>query len=220
MDSENVFDMYCAPEVPEAPVSKKKASRQHQGESSKVPRAKKSHTADPPADVPSTNATPPTSPLERQSPPAPVGSTPSPPAPATQTQQAAAASIGGDISSRALRSAKDRMAKILNHKHCREAMAGTEMMDIDQILTRALNKLASVMLTVISSRLRSGAIIEQSKTSKQRHAEEIKAVEAKYAEQLEAAQKTNAALLEEKYKLAEELREKQTALDKAVEQRE
>ncbi|XP_062079953.1 uncharacterized protein LOC133784657 [Humulus lupulus] len=42
MDSENVFDMYCAPEVPEAPASKKIASRQHQGESSKVPPAKKS----------------------------------------------------------------------------------------------------------------------------------------------------------------------------------
>ncbi|XP_062100873.1 predicted GPI-anchored protein 58 [Humulus lupulus] len=103
MDSENVFDMYCAPEVPEAPASKKKASRRHQGESSKAPSAKKSRTADPPANGSSTNATPPPSPLEQQTPPAPVGSTPSPPAPTDQTQQVAPASIGGDIPSRALR---------------------------------------------------------------------------------------------------------------------
>ncbi|XP_062103287.1 uncharacterized protein LOC133814329 [Humulus lupulus] len=179
MEFKNVFNMYCTPEAPEAPASKKKTSRRHQGESSKAPPAKKSRTADPPANVPSTNATPPPSPLERQSPPAPVGSTPSPPAPADQTQQAAPASTGGDISSHALRSAKDRMAKILKHKRCREAMAGTKTMDVDQILTCALNELAS----------------------------------------LEVAQKTNATLLEEKDKLAEELREKQTALDKAVEQR-
>ncbi|XP_062099889.1 actin cytoskeleton-regulatory complex protein PAN1-like [Humulus lupulus] len=146
MDSENVLDMYCALEIPEPSASKKKASRWHQGESSKAPSAKKSCTADPPANVPSTNATPPTSPLERQSPPAPVGSTPSPLAPAAQTQHAAPASTGGNISSRALRSAKDRMATILKHERCPEAMAGTETMDVDHILTRALNKLAQCKL--------------------------------------------------------------------------
>ncbi|XP_062094045.1 uncharacterized protein LOC133800087 [Humulus lupulus] len=214
MESKNMFDMYCAPEAPEAP-----ASRRHQGESSKAPLAKKNRTADPPANVPSTNATPPPSPLKRRTPPAPVGSTPSPPAPADQTQQTAPASTGGDISSHALRSAKDRMAKNLKHKRCREAMARTETMDVDQILTRALNELSSAMITVTAGRLRSGAITEQSKTFEQRHAEELKAAKEKYVEQLEVAQKTNASLLEEKNKLAEELREKQTALDKAVEQR-
>ncbi|XP_062100764.1 lysine-rich arabinogalactan protein 19-like [Humulus lupulus] len=86
MDSENVFDMYCALEAPEAPVSKNKSSRRHQGESSKAPPAKKSRTADPPADEPPTNTTPPPSPLEQQTPPAPVGLTPSPPDPTNQTQ--------------------------------------------------------------------------------------------------------------------------------------
>ncbi|XP_062093556.1 uncharacterized protein LOC133799568 [Humulus lupulus] len=135
MESENIFDMYCAPEAPEAPTSKKKMSRRHQGESSKVPWAKKSRTADPPADVPSTNATPTPSPLERQSPPTPVGSTPSPPARADQTQLVAPTSTRGDISSHALRSAKDKLAKNLKHERCREAMVGTETMDVDQILT-------------------------------------------------------------------------------------
>ncbi|XP_062119920.1 uncharacterized protein LOC133834347 [Humulus lupulus] len=192
MDSENVFDMYYAPEAPEAHASKRKSSKRHQGESSKAPPAKKSRTADPLTDGPSTNATPPP-PLEQQTPPAPVGSTPSPPAPTDQTQQATPTSTGGDLLSRALRSAKDRIAKILKHEHYREAMA---------------------MLTVTASQLRSGAITEQSRNFEQRHAEELKAAEAKYVEQLEAAQKTNAALLEVKNKLAEELREKQTALDK------
>ncbi|XP_062106095.1 lysine-rich arabinogalactan protein 18-like [Humulus lupulus] len=118
MESENVFDMYCDPKAPEAPSSKKKASWWHQGESSKAPLAKKTHTADPSADVPSPNATPPPSPLEQQTPPVPVGSTPSPTAPTEQTQQTAPASTGGDISSRALRSAKDRRAKILKHERC------------------------------------------------------------------------------------------------------
>ena len=46
----------------------------------------------------------------------------------------------------------------------------------------------------------------------QHHADELKAAEAKYAKQL-------TAVLEEKNKLAEELKEKQNSLDKAIEQR-
>ncbi|XP_062093738.1 uncharacterized protein LOC133799755 [Humulus lupulus] len=184
MDSENVFDIYNAPEAPEAPSSKR-----HPGESSKVPQAKKTRTAGPPADGPSANVTPPSSPLEQQTPPAPVESTPSPPTPTNQTQQATPASTGGDISSRALKSVKERVAKILKHDRCREAM-----------------------LTLTTGRLRSGAVTEQFKTLEQRHIEERKAANAKYAEQLEA-------LLGEKNKLAEELKEKQNALYKAVEQR-
>ncbi|XP_062114032.1 uncharacterized protein LOC133825052 [Humulus lupulus] len=189
MDSENVFDIYSAPEAPEAPSSKKKTSKRHPGESSKAPPAKKTRIAGPPADGPSTNVTPPPSPLEQQTPPAPVESTPSPLAPTDQTQQAAPASTGGDISSHALRSVKDRVAKILKHEHCQEAM-----------------------LTLTASRLCSGAITEQSRALEQRHAEELKAAEAKYTEQLEA-------MLEEKNKLAEEVKEKQTTLDKAIDQR-
>ncbi|XP_062113939.1 proline-rich receptor-like protein kinase PERK8 [Humulus lupulus] len=118
MVSENVFDIYSAPEAPEAPSSKKKTSKRHPEESSKAPPAKKTRTAGPSVDEPSKNVTPPPSPLEQQTPPAPVGSTPSPPAPTNQTQQAAPASTGGDISSRALRSINDKVAKILKHEHC------------------------------------------------------------------------------------------------------
>ncbi|XP_062100081.1 uncharacterized protein LOC133805950 [Humulus lupulus] len=212
MDSGNVFDIYSAPDAPEAPLRKKKTSKWHPGESSKAPSAKKTRTADPFADRPSTNVTPPPSPLKQQTPPAPNESTPSPLAPIDQTQQVAPASTQGDISSRALRSVKDRVAKILKHKRCREAIPVTEMMDVDQILTRALNEFSSAMLTLTASRLRSDAITKQSRDSEQRHVEELKAAEVKYAKHLEA-------VLEEKNKLAEELREKQAALDKVVEQR-
>ncbi|XP_062109672.1 uncharacterized protein LOC133821323 [Humulus lupulus] len=212
MDSENVLDIYSAPEAPEAPLSKQKTSKRHPGERSKGPQAKKTRTASPPADGPSANVTPPPSPLEQQTPPTPVGLTPSPPTPTDQTQQAAPTSTGGDILSRALRSVKDRVAKILKHERCREAMASTETIDVDQILTRALNEFASAMLTLTAGRLRSGVVTEQSRTLEQWHTEELKAAEVKYAEQLKA-------VLEEKNKLAEELREKQTALDKVVERR-
>ena len=68
-------------------------------------------------------------------------------------------------------------------------------------------------LTITVGRLRSGTITKQSKSLEQQHADELEVAEAKYAEQL-------AAVLEEKNKLAEELKEKQSALDKAIEQRE
>ncbi|XP_062099819.1 uncharacterized protein LOC133805666 [Humulus lupulus] len=167
--------------------------------------AKKTRIEDPPAAGPSKNTTPPPSPLEQQTPPAPVESTPSPPAPVDHTQLAALVQTWDDIPSRALRSAKDRMTRILRHERSREAMVGTESMDVDHILNRTLNELASAMLTVTASQLRSGVITEQSKSSEQRHAEELKAAEEKYAEQLEEAQKENAALLEEKNKLVEEM---------------
>ncbi|XP_062115764.1 uncharacterized protein LOC133829934 [Humulus lupulus] len=190
MASEDMFDMYSAPEAP--------TSRRHHGECSKAPPAKKTRTADPSIDGPSTNAAPPHSPLEQQNPPVPVGPTPSPPAPADQTQPAAPAPTGGDISSRALRSAKDRMAKILRPEHCREAMAGTDdgrRPDINPCTKRARKSNADCYCrpAPLGSYHR-----------------EIQGVRAT---------KTNATLLDEKNKLAEELRKKQTALDKAVESR-
>ncbi|XP_062100063.1 lysine-rich arabinogalactan protein 18-like [Humulus lupulus] len=131
MDSEYVFNIYSAPEAPKAPSSKKKTSKRHPGESSKMPQAKKARTVGPTVDGPSANATPPPSPLEQQTPTAPAELTPSPPAPTNQTQQASPASTGGDISSRTLRSVKDRVAKILKHDRCREAIDSTETMDVD-----------------------------------------------------------------------------------------
>ncbi|XP_062075779.1 uncharacterized protein LOC133779897 [Humulus lupulus] len=91
-------------------------------------------------------------------------------------------------------------------------MASTESMDVDQILTRALKEFASEILTLTTGRLCSGAVTEQSKSLEQQHADELKSAEEKYVEQLEA-------VLKEKNKLAEELKEKQSALDKAVAQR-
>ncbi|XP_062094195.1 uncharacterized protein LOC133800257 [Humulus lupulus] len=213
MASKDMFDFYS---TPDAPASKKKASRKHREECSKDPPAKKARTEDPPGADPSKNTTPPPSPVEQQTPSVPVRSTPSPPAPVDQTQPAAPTPTGDDISSRALRLSKYRMTRILRHERSREAMAETESMEVDQILNCALNEVASAMLTVTASRLRSGVITEQSKSSEKRHAEELKVVEAKYDEQLEVAQKENTALLEEKNKMAEEMKEKQVALDKAL----
>ncbi|XP_062080078.1 uncharacterized protein LOC133784822 [Humulus lupulus] len=82
MDSENVFDIYSAPEAPAVPSSRKKTGKRHPGESSKAPQAKKPRIAGIPEDEPSANATPPPSPHEQQIPPAPAGLTPSPPTPA------------------------------------------------------------------------------------------------------------------------------------------
>ncbi|XP_062086298.1 uncharacterized protein LOC133792410 [Humulus lupulus] len=214
MASEDMFDFYSAPD---APVSKKKASMRHHGECKKDPLAKRARTKDPLAAGPSKNTTPPPSPVEKKTPSVPVRLTPSPPAPVEQTQPVAPAPTGDDISSRALRLTKDKMTRILRHERSREAMAGTESMEVDQILNLALNELASAMLTMTASRLHSGVITEKSKSSEQRHAEELKAVEAKYTEQPEVAQKANTALLEEKNKMAEEMKEKQAALDKALE---
>ncbi|XP_062080941.1 uncharacterized protein LOC133785742 [Humulus lupulus] len=217
MPSEEMFNLYS---VPDAPAIKKKTSRRHRRESSKEPLVKKTRIEDPPAAGPSKNTTPPPSPLERQSLPVLAGSTPPPPAPIDQTQPAAPVQTGDDLSSRALKSAKERMTWILKHEHSREAMAGTESMDVDHILNRALNELASAMLTMTAGRLRSGVITEQSKAFEQRHAEELKVIEEKYTEQLKAAQKENAALLEEKNKLAEEMKQQQVALNKALEAKE
>ncbi|XP_062074872.1 uncharacterized protein LOC133778870 [Humulus lupulus] len=217
MPSEDMFDFYSAPD---APARKKKASRRHRGECRKDPLPKKAHIEYPPAAGPSKNTTLPPSPVEQQAPPTPVGSTPSPSAPVDQTQPAAPAPTGDDISSHTLRSAKDRMTRILRHERNREAMAGTELMEVDQILNHALNELAIAMLIVTANRLRSGVITEQSKASEQWHAEDIKVVEGKYKEQLEVAQKANTALLEEKNSLVEEMERKQAALNKVIEAKE
>ncbi|XP_062093572.1 uncharacterized protein LOC133799586 [Humulus lupulus] len=212
MDSENVFDLYSAPEAPVAPPSRKKTSKRHPGESSKMPQAKKPCTAGVPEDGPSETATPPPSPHEEQTPPTPVGSSPSPTAPTDQTQLVGPATTGGNITGRAFTSVKDRVAKIVKHDRYREAMAATETMDVDQNLTRALNEFASAFLTLTAGRLRSGTITEQSRSLEQQHADELKAAEAKYSEQL-------TTMLKEKNKLAEELKEKKNSLDKAIEQR-
>ncbi|XP_062080500.1 uncharacterized protein LOC133785265 [Humulus lupulus] len=211
MDSVNVFDIYSTPETPTAPPSKKKARKRHPGESSKVPQTKKPRNASLPEDGPSTNTTPP-SPLKQQTPSAPAGTTPPPAAPTDQAQQAGPASTRGDITSRAFKSVKDRVAKNVKHDRYREAMAARKAMDVDLILNHALNEFPSAILTLTAGRLRSGAVIEQAKSLEQRHADELKAAVEKYAEQI-------AVVLEEKNKLNEQLKEKQKSLDKAINQR-
>ncbi|XP_062093283.1 uncharacterized protein LOC133799284 [Humulus lupulus] len=116
------------------------------------------------------------------------------------------------MTGRAFKSIKDRVTKIEKHDCCREAMAAIEAMDVDQVLNRALNEFTNAMLTLTASRLRSGAVTEQAKSLEQRHADELKAAAKKYVEQL-------AVVLDEKNKLADELKEKQTSLDKAIDQR-
>ncbi|XP_062093474.1 uncharacterized protein LOC133799475 [Humulus lupulus] len=211
MDSVNVFDIYSTPEAAATPSSKKKTSKRHHGESSKVPQAKKPRNAGPPEDRTSATTTP-SSPRKQQIPPTIAGPTPPPAAPTDQTQQGDLASTGGDITGRAFKLVKERVAKIVKHDRWREAMAATAAMDVDLILNHALNEFTSAMLTLTVSRIRSGAVTEQARTLEQRHEDELKAAEAKYVEQL-------AVVLEEKAKMAKELEEKQRSLEKAREQR-
>ncbi|XP_062113340.1 uncharacterized protein LOC133824469 [Humulus lupulus] len=221
MESINVFDIYSTHEAAAAPPSKKKTSKRHHGESSKVPQAKKAQNAGHSEDTPSATTTP-SSPYEHQIPPAPAGLTPPPAAPTDRTQQADPASTGGDITGRAFKLVKERVAKTVNHDRCREAMAMTEAMDVDLILNRALNEFTSVnhlflqkqtMLTLTTGCIQSGIVTEQARTLEQQHEDELKAAEKKYAKQL-------AVVVEEKAKLAKELEEKQRSLDKVREQRE
>ncbi|XP_062118828.1 uncharacterized protein LOC133832507 [Humulus lupulus] len=208
MDSENVFDIYSAPKAPEAPSSKKKTSKRHPRESNKAPPAKKTHTADPPTEGPSKNVTPPPSPLKQQTPPASVWSTPSPPAPTDQTQQVTPTSTMGDILSRALRSVKDRVAKILKHERCREVMVVTEMMDVNQILTHALNEFSSLE-----------AVLKE----KNKLAEELREKQAtldKVVEQRDKFKESNHVNYREAKKLKEDLtasRQETTTLEGRIE---
>ncbi|XP_062108674.1 vegetative cell wall protein gp1-like [Humulus lupulus] len=115
---EGLFDLYSELE-PAAPSSKKKGSRQHRGESSSNPPAKKTQNADPPIPVPSKETTPPPAPIDQMSPPALVDQTrpptpinQPPPAPADQTPPD---QIGEALTNIVLSSAKDRLTKLSRH---------------------------------------------------------------------------------------------------------
>ena len=142
MASPNVFDLYQTQEEEEVPLVQWKSARRHDGESSQAPPAKKGRTADPSKDGPTgqPSAQPP-APAEKETAPA------TNPPPAARREQASQAEIPGTkLSNRSLRSAKDRLAHILKHDRCREAMAEAESMGVDQILNRALNEVASVSI--------------------------------------------------------------------------
>ncbi|XP_062116122.1 uncharacterized protein LOC133830212 [Humulus lupulus] len=242
MSAEDLFDLYNELE-PAAPPSKKKGSRQHHGESSSNPLTKKVRTADPPMPAPSKETTPPPAPIDRTSPPAPVNQT-HPPAPVNQPPPALADQTppdqtGEDLTNIVLSSAKDTLTKLSRHRCSREAIIGTDSMEVDQIINRALNEVLSGVLTMSASWRRLGALTaqyekrlgEQLKASEDRHAEELEAskarhaealkmAEAKYTKQLEAAKKKNAELLKQKGKLVEELKQHQATLIKAIKTKE
>ncbi|XP_062118844.1 uncharacterized protein LOC133832526 [Humulus lupulus] len=83
MSTEDLFELYSKA-VPTAPLSKKKGSRPHRGESSKNSPTKKDQIGDPPMPVPSWETTPPSASLDQTSPPIHIDQTP-PAAPADQT---------------------------------------------------------------------------------------------------------------------------------------
>ncbi|XP_062118818.1 uncharacterized protein LOC133832497 [Humulus lupulus] len=231
MSAEDPFNLYSEPD-PVAPVSKKKGSRQHRGESNNNPPMKKTRTEDPPILVPSKETTPPPAPVDQPSPPAPMDQT-LPPTPADQTpptptDQTPPNQTGEALMNMALISAKDRLTKLLRHQHSREAISNTDSMEVEQIFNRALNEVPSGVLTMSAGWRCSGALIaqyekrlgEQLRASEDKHAEELKTAEAKYNEQLEVVEKKNAELFEQKAKLAEELKQYQDALTKAIETKE
>ncbi|XP_062118320.1 uncharacterized protein LOC133831934 [Humulus lupulus] len=198
MSAEDLFDLYSEPE-PAAPPSKKKWSRQHLGESSSIPLTKKIQIADPPTPASSKETTPPPAPIDQTSPPAPVDQT-HPPAPVNQppptpTDQTPPDQTGEALKNIVLSSSKDRMTKLLRHRRSQEAIIGTDTMEVDQIINRALSKVLSGVLTMSASWRRSGALTAQS-------------------------EKKNAELLEQKAKLSEELKQHQATLIKAIETKE
>ncbi|XP_062118878.1 uncharacterized protein LOC133832569 [Humulus lupulus] len=242
MSAEDLFNLYSEPE-PAAPPSKKKGSRKHRGESSSNPLTKKFWTADPPMPAPSKETTPPPAPIDQTSPPTPVDQT-HPLAPVNQPPPASGDQTPPDQTGEALAnivlsSTKDRLTKLLRQRRSREAIIGTESMEVDQVINCTLNEVLSGVQTMSASWCRLGALTgqyenrlseqlkasedrhaEDLKSSEARHAEELKMVEAKYTEQLEAAEKKNAELLEQKAKLAEELKQHQATLIKAIKTKE
>ncbi|XP_062089749.1 calcium-dependent protein kinase 27-like [Humulus lupulus] len=203
MASANVFDLYSTQEEEEVPlVRKKRLTRKHDGDPSQMPSAKKNRATVPSKDGPSgqTSAQPP-APLEKEipPPPAPATTTSSPPAPTEQAQQAKGAPPGAKLSSHSLRSAKDRLAHILKHDRCKEAMAEAETM--------------GAMLTMTVARARAGASVEQSCARELKLMEELRAAEARHAGELEV-------VTQQKDSLAADLVEKQASLESARKQRE
>ncbi|XP_062112680.1 uncharacterized protein LOC133823846 [Humulus lupulus] len=146
MTTPNVFDLYQAQEEEEVPLVRQKSSRRHNGESSQGPLAKKGRTDDPSKDMPSRQASAqPSAPAEKEAPPAATNPTPA----VTKEQSQQAEVPGTKLSHRALQSAKDRLAHILKHDRCKEAMAEAENM--------------GAMLTATAARTRAIASIEQSR---------------------------------------------------------
>ncbi|XP_062099184.1 uncharacterized protein LOC133805099 [Humulus lupulus] len=73
-------------------------------------------------------------------------------------------------------------------------MAEAESMGVDQILNRALNEVASAMLTMTAARTRASASIEQSRA---KVIEELRAAEARHAGELEVVTQQKDALVTE-----------------------
>ncbi|XP_062075221.1 receptor-like kinase LIP2 [Humulus lupulus] len=205
----NFFDLYSTQEEEEVPlVRRRKSARKHDRESSQVPPAKKNRATDPPKDGPSGQPSAQNSaPAEKEIPPPHAATNPSPTAPNEQAQQADLP--GAKLASRSLWSAKDRLTHILKHDCCREAMAEGETMGVNQILNRALNEVASAMLTMTAARARASARIDQSRV---KLTEELQAAEARHAGELEV-------MTQQKDSLAAELAEKQASLENVRKQR-
>ncbi|XP_062111469.1 uncharacterized protein LOC133822974 [Humulus lupulus] len=88
-------------------------------------------------------------------------------------------------------------------------MTEAENMGVEQILNRALNEVASAMLTMTAARARAGASIEQSRV---KVIEELQAAEARHARELEVVSQQKDALVAE-------LAEKQASLENTRKQR-
>ncbi|XP_062118897.1 uncharacterized protein LOC133832592 [Humulus lupulus] len=202
MASPNVFDLYQTQDEEEVPlVRRRKSARRHDDESSQAPSAKKGRAADPSKDGPSgqPSSQPPAT-AEKEVPPTAIN-----PSLAVQKEQAQQDELpGARLSICSLRSTKDRLAHILKHDHCREAMVEAENMGVDQILNRALNEEASAMLTMIAAHTRASTSIEQSRV---KVIEELQATEARHAGELEIVTQQKDALVA---KLAEKQASQET----------
>ncbi|XP_062088782.1 uncharacterized protein LOC133795346 [Humulus lupulus] len=230
MDSKDVFEHYKAAA---ASYGQKKNNKRARKESSKT-ASKKARTDDPPTTAPSKENSPPPFPFEQptstpsveqtSNPATPIDQQPSPKAPSSQTLRT---QPEGSLLSIVVSSARERIYKLSKHKHSQAAITETTSMEIDQVINRGLNEIASGLLTITPGWRRAGALVSRDRNFDARLAEAKKALKAKNDEltkqnggllgEKTELSKQKEELLEQKATLTEELLETQNALKKSNE---
>ena len=136
MDSRDFFAHYQA--AAEASVPKKDSKRAR-GESSKTP-SKKARTEDAPTDAPSKE--------DLTHPPAPEKQTPTPADPRSSSKAVDKETTDhlseGSLPSHIVGMARERLYRLSKHKRSQVAINDTATMDINEVINRGLNEIASV----------------------------------------------------------------------------
>ena len=133
MPSGEAFDLYADDD---APLSRKRASRKHPGESSSNPATKKTRAEDPPAPpaapTPSKKTTPP---------PPPCNNLPS--------EQARQAPTNNLLS--AANATQERIQRLSRHRRSQEAFSHLPPLPHSQVINRGLSEILSVSFSPLSN---------------------------------------------------------------------